>query len=203
MSGIKTSAAELASRLIPPRQAGSRDGGPTPQSPVPFAPWAVAGRTHARGSIRNGGLSLIEILVVVAFLAIIATISIPSISNLVFASSYETAKRNLNYLNGAVIGFNNSNWELVLTASSGSDDEQKIFDSLRYRAATNPAPGSPYLPDTATFVASSDTSTYRASWNGRMFGIVVPGTTGAGLDLMKIMGSSVQSAPASTPVPRQ
>ena len=206
MNGIKTSAAELASRLAPPLQPDNQAGRPASRTslpPAPFPAGAIAGRTPAQGRLRNDGLSLIEILVVVAFLAIIATISIPSISNLVSASSYETAKRNLNYLNGAVIGFNNSNWELVLAASSGSDDEQKIFDSLRYRDATNPASGSPYLPDTATFVASSDTSTYRASWNGRMFGIVVPGTTGAGLDLMKIMGSSVQSAPASTPVPHQ
>ena len=158
---------------------------------------------HTRGNLRHGGLSLIEVLIVVAFLAVVAAISIPNISNLFSASNYETAKRNLNYLNGAVVGFNNSNWELVLTASPGSDDEQKIFDSLRYRDPTNPAPGSPYLPETATFVASSDMTTYRATWNGRMFGIVVPGTTGTGLDLMKIMGSSVQSAPASTPVPHQ
>jgi len=100
-----------------------------------------------------------------------------------------------------VVGFDEANWELVLAASSGSDDEQAIFNSLRFRATTNPSPGSPYLPTTATFVATSDTSTYRAMWNGRMFSIVVPGTNGTGLDLMKIMGSSVQPAPTGTPVP--
>ena len=151
----------------------------------------------------TGGLSLTEVLVVVAFLAIVAAISIPNISSLVSSSSYETAKRNLNYLNGAVIGFNEANWELYLAPSAGSDDEQAIFvNSLRYRDATNPVPGSPYLPSTATFVATSDTSTYRARWNGRMFVIVVPGSNGTGLDLMKIMGSSVQPSPTGTPVPR-
>ena len=137
----------------------------------------------------------------VSFLAIVAAICVPSITGVVSSSSYETAKRNLNYLNGAVIGFNESNWELVLAASSGISDEQAIFDSLRYRAATNPSAGSPFLPPTATLVATSDTSTYRAMWNGRMFSIVVPGSNGTGLDLMKIMGSSVQSGSA-TPVPR-
>ena len=149
----------------------------------------------------NAAMSLAEMLVVVAFLAIVAAIAIPSISGLVTSSNYQTARRNLNFLNGAVLGFNQSNWELVLAASSGSDDEQAIFESLRYRDATNPAPGSPYLPPTATFVASSDASAYRAKWNGRMFEIVVPGTDGTGLDLMKIMGSSVQPAPTGTPVP--
>ena len=165
---------------------------------------------HTRGRLRQrnpisratGGFSLTEVLIVVAILAIVAAISIPNISRLVTDSSYETAKRNLNYLNGAVVGFNEANWELVLAASSGSDDEQAIFNSLRYRDATNPATGSPYLPATAAFAATSDTSTYRAMWNGRMFVIVVPGSNGTGLDLMKIMGSSVQSAPTSTPVPR-
>lgn len=142
---------------------------------------------------------MVELLVVIAVLAIIAGISIPSIVGVVSSSNYETAKRNLNLLNGAVVAFNDANWELVLAAGSGS--EQKIFDSLRYRAATNPAAGSPYLTETATFVASSDTNTFRAVWNGRMFGIVVPGSNGSGLDLMKIMGSSVQSAPSGTPVP--
>lgn len=147
------------------------------------------------------GLSLTEVLVVISFLAIIAAVSIPSIIGLVSGSSYETAQRNLNYLNGSVVAFNQSNWELVLATSGGSDDEQSIFDSLRYRAATNPAPGSPYLPPMATFEASSVTTTYRARWNGRMFEIVIPGTSGTGLDLMKIMGSSIQANPAGTPVP--
>ncbi len=204
---------EQASRLLPPLQAGSRTGLPTPQALVLFAPWVTARREHGRSRFRHGrrsgagratgGFSLVEVLVVVAFLAVVAAISIPNISNLFTASNSETAERNLNYLNGAVVGFNNSNWELVLAASSGSEDEQKIFDSLRYRDPATPAPGSPYLPLNATFVATSDTATYRAVWNGRMFGIVVPVSNGTGLDLMKLMGSSVQSAPTNTPVPHQ
>ena len=106
---------------------------------------------HTHGHFRQGSLfdcatgamSLVETLIVIAFLAIVAAISVPSISGLVSSSNYQTATRNLNYLNGAVIAFNQSNWELVLATSGGSDDEQKIFDSLRYRNATNPAPGSP------------------------------------------------------------
>lgn len=149
------------------------------------------------------GMSLTEVLVVIAFLAIVAAVSVPSMLGVFSGSNYEAAKRNLNYLNAAVLSFNQSNWELVLAESSGSDDEQAIFDSLRYRAATNPAPGSPYLPPNAAFVASSSANAYRAKWNGRMFEIVVPGTNGTGLDLMNMMGSSIQSSPANTPVPPQ
>lgn len=150
---------------------------------------------------RAQGASLIELLVVITFLALMAAVSIPTIVGTITSSSYETAKRNLNYLNGAVIAFNQSNWELVLSTSSGSDDEQKIFDSLRYRDSNSPAPGAPYLPPTATFEASSSTTTYRAVWNGRMFQFVVPGSNGTGLDLMKIMGSSIQPDPTGTPIP--
>jgi len=147
------------------------------------------------------GLSLTEVLVVIAFLAIVVAISIPNMLGVFTGSSLGSATRNLNYLNGAVIAFNQSNWELVLTTSGGSDDERRIFDSLRYRDSANPAPGSPYLPPTATFVTSSSTDDYRAKWNGRMFELVAPGTEGTGLDLMEIMGNSVQSAPTNTPVP--
>lgn len=149
------------------------------------------------------GMSLTEVLVVICFLAIVASLAVPSISNVLFSSSYETAKRNNNLLNGAVLAFNQGNWDLILTASAGSDDELAIFDSLRYR---NPdvrlaAPGSPYLPPNATFVASSATNTYRARWNGRMFEILPVGTSGTGLDLMKIMGA-IQAPPTGTPIPR-
>ncbi|MFZ4775019.1 MAG: pilus assembly FimT family protein [Terrimicrobiaceae bacterium] len=168
----------------------------------------MARKEHKAGLTRNtmpdggeNGMSLTEVLVVISFLAIITAVSVPSILGLVTSSSSRTAERNLNYLNGSVIAFNESNWELVLAASGGSDDERAIFDSLRYRAPTNPAPGSPYLPPTATFEASTVSTTYRAKWNGRMFEIVIPGSNGTGLDLMKIMGSSIQANPTNTPVP--
>jgi hypothetical protein len=142
-------------------------------------------------------------MIVIAFLAIISSLAMPMITNMLHSSSYETAKRNMNLLNGAVIAFNQGNWELVLPTSGGSDDEQAIFDSLRYR---NPdvrlaSPGSPYLPPNANFVASSSTATYRAIWNGRIFEIAPVGSNGTGLDLMKIMGS-IQAAPTNTPVQR-
>lgn len=144
--------------------------------------------------------SLTEVIVVIAVIGIMAAIGIPMISNGVSSSSAETAKRNMNLLNGAVLTFNQANWELVLATSSDSDDEQKIFDSLRYRDAVNPSPGSPYLPPNATFVASSATTTYRAIWNGRMYEFAPPGSNGTGLDLMNIMGT-IQAAPTNTPVP--
>ncbi len=154
--------------------------------------------SHARAE--NAGFSLVEMIIVIAVIGIMASIGIPMIANTVSSSSRRTADRNAKVLNGAVIAFGEQNWELVLASSEGSDDELAIFESLRYRDATNPAPGSPYLPPNATFVASSDTTTHRAVWNGRMFELVPAGSAGTGLDLMKVMGA-IQAPPTSTPVP--
>jgi len=144
-----------------------------------------------------------ELLVVIAVLAVIAAIAIPIMGNNIQTAAAGTARANLNLLNAAVQSFNQANWELVLATSSGSDDERAIFDSLRYR---NPdvrmaSPGSPYLPPNATFVASAETTTFRAVWNGRLYEMRPAGSNGTGLDLMKIMGA-IQTAPTNTPIPR-
>jgi type II secretory pathway pseudopilin PulG len=151
--------------------------------------------------LRTLAVSLVELLVVITVLAVIAAISLPWVLNMVPASQYGLAERNLNYLNGAVLNFNQSNWELVLTASSGTDDELAIFNSLRYRAASNPAPGSPYLPDTVKFDVSTNASDYRARWTGRMFELTSPGSSGAGINLLDMIGPPAPASATNTPVP--
>lgn len=142
-------------------------------------------------------------MVVVAVLAIMAAVAIPVLRNVIPSTSGQTAERNLNYLNGAVMAFNQASWELFLTAANGSSDESAIFNSLRYRDAANPSPGSPYLPATTVFVASSSTSDYRATWNGRMFEIAMPGASGTGINLLKMSGVAAEAFVTNTPVPRQ
>jgi len=139
--------------------------------------------------LTQSALSLAEMLVVVAVVAVLAAIAIPLATRILPSMSASTAQRNLNYLNGAVLKFNESNWELYLAPDAGSADEESIFNTLRYRAPTNAAPGSPYLGNNAFFTASSGTETYRAQWNGRMFDIIYPGSNGTGLDLMKVVGN--------------
>jgi len=156
-------------------------------------------RTRSRSAV-----SLVELVVVITVLGVMGAVTIPRIINLGPAVSYETAERNLNYLNGAVLSFNQSNWELVLTASAGGTaDEEAIFNSLRYRDPTNPAPGSPYLPSNAQFVASSLNTDYRARWTGRLFEMVPRGSSGTGIDLMQMTGPESQSTATNTPVPPQ
>lgn len=149
------------------------------------------------------GISLVELLIVIAVIGIMGTMGVMVMRNVLPTSSAATAERNLNFLNGAVVAFNQASWELVLAAASGSSDEQAIFNSLRYRDEANPSPGSPYLPATTVFVASSSSADYRAVWNGRMFELVMPGTAGVGIDLLKMSGAAAEAFVTSTPVPRQ
>jgi prepilin-type N-terminal cleavage/methylation domain-containing protein len=148
-------------------------------------------------------VSLPELIVVVAVLAIFAAIAVPSISGVFGGSQRNTAERNLNMLNAAVSAFNQANWELELAPAGGSSDESAIYRSLRYRAATNPSAGSPYLPISTRFVASSDSNTYRAQWDGDIFRLLPPGVTGTGIDLLEIHGMDLTPNATNTPIPPQ
>jgi len=136
-------------------------------------------------------MSFAEVIMVLAFLGIMAFISILVIQNVVPASKETTATANLNELNSAIHRFNQSEWELVLTRADGSsEDELAIFRSLQYRHPTRPAPGSPFLSENLAFFSSNDEETYRAIWNGRQFEMVGPGTSGTGLDLNRMVETS-------------
>jgi len=142
-------------------------------------------------------------VVVIAVIGIMAGIGIVVMTGVISGTSFQTAERNLNYLNGAVVAFNQANWELVLATDSSANDEQAIFNSLRYRDVANPSPGSPYLPATTVYVASSSLADYRAVWNGRMFRLAVPSSNGAGINLLRMSGAAPQAFVTNTPVPRQ
>jgi len=152
---------------------------------------------------RCRGVSLVELLIVIAVIGIMGTMGLILMRNVLPTSSASTAERNLNFLNGAVVAFNQASWELVLTAENGTNDEAAIFNSLRYRDVANPLPGSPYLPATTVFIVSSNTADYRARWNGRMFAITMPGSSGMGINLLRMSGAAPQAFVTNTPVPRQ
>ncbi len=130
------------------------------------------------------GLSLPEIVIVIAVLGVLAAIIVPNISGIFSGSQDATATSNLAVLNQAVLKFNQANWDLVLAADDGSsDDEVAVFRSLQYRA-TNYF-GSPYLSPNITMMTNNSPTSYRAIWNGRMFQATNAGTT-IGIDLLKM-----------------
>ena len=131
-------------------------------------------------------MSLVELLIVIGAIAVLAGLAFPMISGLLPAASTEVAASNLRLLNRAVIAYNQANRELSRASAEGDADETFIFNKLKER--DNAVPGSPFLKENVHLVTSSDEESYRASWNGRMFQILTPGTEGAGLDLLKISG---------------
>lgn len=148
---------------------------------VSFAWFPSQGSTSPAPALRGrlGAFSLTEMLVVVAVIAIIATIAVPMMQ-LLAPSKDQVAVRNLNYLNGAVVTYNQAVEELPTNASTSD-----IMGMLQARDAQNH--GSPYLPDNLRINTTSDPSTYRATWSNRMFILIQTNAAGTGLDLLKLM----------------
>ena len=129
-------------------------------------------------------MSLPELIVVVAVLAIIVGIAIPSISGVSGGSQRTVAERNLNMLNAAVAAYNQCGSELTNAANDGaSTDELAVIQILQTQ---DPALiGSPFLPSNLVFPATSSTNAYRAQWTtNTVFRLRVPGTNGTGVNLL-------------------
>jgi len=141
-------------------------------------------------ALRNhqSGVSLPELLIVIGAIAVLAGLCIPIIRNILPTASTEVAASNLRLINRAVLAYNQINTELVREPDEGDADEIIIFNALKHRDTVNPVPGSPFLKAGVVLVTSSSDEDYRASWNGRMFQLLTPGTEGAGLDLLRVAG---------------
>lgn len=126
--------------------------------------------------------SMTELLVVVAVIAILASVAIPIISGVLQQSTREIAQRNLNLLNGAVSAYNQLNQRL----SQAPGESLAVFSNLVTRDEA--VPGSPFLPAHLNAMESSATNTYRAKWNGTVFAMVSLGASGSGIDLLRLSG---------------
>src|SRR6478736_5608215 len=107
---------------------------------------------EARGSrIANdrkqkaSGFSLPEIMAVIGIIGVLASAAVVAIPR-VLGSSKSTVARNLvETLNSGLHRFNQSNYELIYTATSAATDELTVLRTLQYRDPTLPAVGSPYV----------------------------------------------------------
>lgn len=143
--------------------------------------------TLRNGMLRvNAAFSLPEALVVIAVIGVLAAIGIPSIAGLIPSSKKSTAERNLNLINGAVNQFANTFWDITESAGGNTAEEVEILRSLQYQSTNNPVPGTPFLDPGLSLVATSDTSTYRAYWNGTFFRMYPAGVSGSGIDLLRL-----------------
>lgn len=129
-------------------------------------------------------LSLVEVLIVVAIIAVLASIIIPQFVGVGAATERALAQRNLNMLNSAANAFSQSDRLLGGLVGAGQPNKEEAV--LAYLYAYNPAapiPGSPFLDPVHTFTVITATNKFRASWNGRVFELINRGTAGTGVDL--------------------
>jgi prepilin-type N-terminal cleavage/methylation domain-containing protein len=138
-------------------------------------------KTESTTSKRRG-MSLTEVLTVVSIIGILAAVAVPIYSSTFGNSQSTVAENTLETLNAAVHSFNEINYELVLTtADTNGQNEMAILQTLQYRSPTNPSPSSPYMDPAWSPTISSSTSDYRLVWQGTLFTLVSPGTSGTGL----------------------
>lgn len=124
-----------------------------------------------------GGFSLIELLVTIAVIAILATISVPIISGTLPTAKSAIAEENLAKLNAAVSTYYTAVGNFTNSTPAG------VLASLQARDPL--VPGTPFFNANAQVVVTGNTNTYRGLWDAGLviFKFAKPGTEGSGVDL--------------------
>ena len=143
----------------------------------------AAPRPYASSRVRPPrGLSMAEVLTVVAIIGVLVAIAIPNVGGLLGSSKATVARNLVETLNQAVHRFNQTNYEMLIPAvSSSSEEELLVLRTLQYRNPANPKPGSPYMRRDWNPATSSNTSDYRVAWSGSLYKLLAPGQSGTGL----------------------
>ena len=131
-------------------------------------------------AVRQGGFSLVELLVTVAVLGILSGVMISSFSNVKENSSDIIATEVMETSNLGVKKFNQIAYKLTTAADPDSSaDELAVMALLQTRDVT--IPGSPFVRPNWNPVGSSSSEDYRIQWTGRLFELLKPGVAGHGL----------------------
>jgi prepilin-type N-terminal cleavage/methylation domain-containing protein len=123
------------------------------------------------------GYSLVELLVVIALLAVLAGIAINYYGGIPRAAEGSLGGQTVAALNNAVLAYNTANRELVRPRGA----EMEVVQLLQ--TPDTGLPGAPYLDDTVVYTTSSSPGRLRAQWNGRFFTLLPRGVDGSGIDL--------------------
>ena len=131
---------------------------------------------------RRRGISLTEVLTVIAIIGVLGALFIPNLGDVFTPSKAAMARNVCETLNGAVHRFNQVNYEMLFTGVAASgQDEMLILRSMQYSNPNNHAPGSPYVRNDWNPAISSSTADYRLMWTGTLYRLLAPGQSGVGL----------------------
>jgi prepilin-type N-terminal cleavage/methylation domain-containing protein len=134
---------------------------------------------------KASGFSLPEIIVVIGIIGVLASAAVVAVPRILGSSKSAVARNTVETLNSGLHRFNQSNYELKVTAVSGSaTDELTVLRTLQYRDPTLPAIGSPYVRNDWNPATSGSASEYRIIWAGTIFQLLEPGAAGTGLKVI-------------------
>lgn len=134
--------------------------------------------------LSNAGLSLPELLVVIGVVGVFAAIAIPNYMSVIPVSQQVGMRDGATKLNRAVLHYKQVVGRIQIPADDGGlEDEFEVLDLLQYRDPVNPIPGTPLLPAYIQAEPVDAENEYRIIWNGRVFVVVGPETSGPGIRL--------------------
>ena len=131
---------------------------------------------------KHCGFSLVEVIVTVAVLVVISSLAIKYFGGTLDASRSVVAEDVMTVINNGLKKHSQMNYAFNLPADHGGvDDEIAILRSLQWRDPVDLVPGAPFIPGNWHPVESYDIEEYRLRWNGKLFNVLEPGTSGSGI----------------------
>lgn len=127
-------------------------------------------------------LSLAEVIVTIGVLGIISGIALSYFGGTLEASRSVVAREVAETLNLGLKKHAQVEYVFGLAANDDtSADEIAIVRSLQYRDPLDPAPGAPFVRPNWHPIGSDDDEEFRLQWNGMVFVVLAPGTSGTGI----------------------
>lgn len=135
-------------------------------------------------SFPKSGISLMEMLTVVAVIGILSAVSIPVFERFYATSQRTIAENVLEVLNDGVNSYlqmQGTKIHEVPASGESFDEEFDVLRALQWVDDSETFAGGPYVRADYDPAGSDSTDDYRAVWNGSYFELIEPGAEGVGI----------------------